>query len=121
MAHLTALASEVSTGNRMLDRLLTGPGFLDSESHPTINLRSQSLVWVPTGWRSLGKLRVKGIEHPIASEFEADVHPTQSHAAIATLTVRTRWVLDSTWITTNRLPTVRRRILLECVVVLDRS
>jgi hypothetical protein len=33
----------------------------------------------------------------------------------------TRWVLDSTWITTQRLPTLSRRIAMSCSVVLDRA
>jgi len=36
IAHLVALANEVSTGNHMLDRLLAGPGFLDIEDYPTL-------------------------------------------------------------------------------------
>jgi polyisoprenoid-binding protein YceI len=77
IAHLVAVANEVSTGNRILDRLLAGPGFLDIEDYPTISLRSQMLVCVPTGWRVVGQLEVKGIEHPIVCELEADLRSAQ--------------------------------------------
>jgi hypothetical protein len=121
IAHLVALANEVSTGNRMLDRLLAGPGFLDIEDYPTISLRSQMLVCVPTGWRVVGQLQVKGIEHPIVCELEADLRSAQPQTSAAAMTLTTRWVLDSTWITTQRLPTLSRRIAMNCSVVLDRA
>ncbi len=122
-AHLVALANDVSTGNRMLDRLLAGPGFLDTEGHPTISLRSQMLVCVPTGWRVVGQLEVKGIERPIVCELQADLRSAQppTAAARAAMILTTRWVLDSTWITTQRLPTLSRRIAMSCSVVLDRA
>jgi hypothetical protein len=116
-----AVANEVSTGNRMLDRLLAGPGFLDIEEYPTISLRSQMLVCVPTGWRVVGQLQVKGSEHPIVCELEADLRSAQPRTAGAAMVVRTHWVLDSTWITTQRLPTLSRRIAMSCSVVLDRA
>ena len=119
-AHLVALANEVSTGNRMLDRLLAGPGFLDIEDYPTLSLRSQMLVCVPTGWRVVGQLQVKGIEHPIVCELEADLRSAQPQTADAAMILTTHWVLDSTWITTQRLPTLSRRIAMGCSVVLDR-
>lgn len=121
IAHLVALATEVSTGNRILDRLLAGPGFLDIEDYPTISLRSQMLVCVPTGWRVVGQLEVKGIEHPIVCELEADLRSAHPQAAAAGMILTTRWVLDSTWITTQRLPTLSRRIAMSCSVVLDRA
>lgn len=123
VAHLVAMANEVRTGNRMLDRLLAGPGFLDIEDHPTISLRSRMLVCVPTGWRVVGQLQVKGIEHPIVCELEADlcsVQP-QTAAAAGTMILTTRWVLDSRWITTQRLPTLSRRISMSCSLVLDHA
>jgi polyisoprenoid-binding protein YceI len=119
IAHLVALANEVSTGNHMLDRLLAGPGFLDIEDYPTISLRSQMLVCVPTGWRVVGQLQVKGVEHPIVCELEADLRSAQPHTFAATMILTTRWVLDSTWITTQRLPTLSRRIAMSCSLVLD--
>jgi polyisoprenoid-binding protein YceI len=78
--HLTAITSEVSTGNRMLDRLLAGPGFLDVEDHPEINFRSQMLVCVPTGWRAIGDLQVKGTDHPIVSSTPTCATRTQETA-----------------------------------------
>jgi len=120
-AHLGALANEVSTGNHMLDRLLAGPGFLDIENYPTISLRSQMLVCVPTGWRVVGQLQVKGIEHPMVCELEADLRSAQPQTSAATMILTTRWVLDSTWITAQRLPTLSRRIAMSCSLVLDHA
>jgi polyisoprenoid-binding protein YceI len=120
-AHLVALANEVSTGNRMLNRLLAGPGFLDIEEYPTISLRSQMLVCVPTGWRVVGQLQVKEVEHPIVCELEADLRSAQPRTAGATMRLTTHWALDSTWITTQRLPTLSRRIAMSSSVVLHRA
>ncbi|MCW2647122.1 MAG: hypothetical protein JWP07_3231 [Pseudonocardiales bacterium] len=118
-AHLTAMTSEVSTGNRMLDRLLAGPGFLDVEDHPEINFRTQMLVCVPTGWRAIGHLQVKGTDHPIVCELDADLrHPKPGEAGV---TLTGRWVLDSTWITSQRIPAMSRRVAMSCSVVLDRA
>jgi polyisoprenoid-binding protein YceI len=120
-AHLVALANEVSTGNRMLDRLLAGPGFLDIEEYPTISLRSQMLVCVPTGWRVVGQLEVKGIEHPIVCELEADLRSSPPPTSAAAIILTTRWVLDSTWITRQRVPMLSRRIAMSCSLVLDHA
>jgi polyisoprenoid-binding protein YceI len=120
-AHLVALANEVSTGNRMLDRLLAGPGFLDIEEYPTISLRSQMLVCVPTGWRVVGQLEVKGIEHPIVCELEADLRSAHPRTSAPAMVLTTRWVLDSTWITRQRVPMLSRRIAMSCSLVLDHA
>jgi polyisoprenoid-binding protein YceI len=120
-AHLVALANQVSTGNRILDRMLAGPGFLDIEDYPTISLRSQMLVCVPTGWRVVGQLQVKGIEHPIVCELEADLRSAQPQTSDAAIILTTRWVLDSTWITTQRLPTLSRRIAMSSSLVLHHA
>jgi polyisoprenoid-binding protein YceI len=53
-ARLTARTSALSTGSALLDRLLTGPGFLDAANFPEIGFRSELLVCVPTGWRAVG-------------------------------------------------------------------
>jgi YceI-like domain len=117
-ALLTALASEVSTGNRMLDRVLAGPSFLDTDSYPAISLRSRSLVRVPTGWRSVGQLEVKGVPRPIACELEPDLRAQQPGPAIA---LKTCWLLESTWITPKRVPMLGRRVAMTCSVVLNRA
>jgi polyisoprenoid-binding protein YceI len=118
-AHLTAMANDVSTGNHMLNQLLAGPGFLDTEVYPTISLRSQMLVCVPTGWRAVGQLLVKGIEHEVVCELEADFR--LKHQGIPSMTLTTRWVLDSAWITRQWVPMLSRRIAMNCSVVLDRA
>jgi hypothetical protein len=66
-------------------------------------------------------LQVKGVEHPIVCELEADLRSAQPQTSGAVMILTTRWVLDSTWITTQRLPTLSRRIAMNCSVVLDRE
>jgi polyisoprenoid-binding protein YceI len=116
-AHLYATTGAVRTGSAMLDRLLAGPGFLDAEAHPHISFRSEMLVCVPTGWRAVGHLRVKGTEHPLVCELDADLRGEQ--AGIAAMTITTRWVIDSNWITAQRVPMLTRRIEMRCTVVLE--
>ena len=65
-ARLAARASAVSTGSPVLDRLLAGPGFLDAAAFREISFRSELLAWVPAGWRAVGRLRVKNVEHELA-------------------------------------------------------
>ena len=69
-ARLAARASAVSTGSPVLDRLLTGPGFLDAGAFPEIIFRSELLAWVPAGWRAVGRLRVKNTEHELACQLD---------------------------------------------------
>ena len=54
-ARLAARTSAVSTGSPVLDRLLAGPAFLDARAFPEISFRSELLVWVPAGWRAVGR------------------------------------------------------------------
>jgi len=118
-AHLYAATSALRTGSAMLDRLLAGPGFLDAETHPDISFRSEMLICVPTGWRAVGHLRVKGAEHPLVCELDADLRDQQQGPAA--MTINTRWVIDSTWITTQRVPMLARRIAMNCSLALEQS
>lgn len=119
VAHLYAATGALHTGSAMLDRLLAGPRFLDSETHPDISFRSETLVCVPTGWRAVGRLRIKGTDHPLVCELEADLHD-QQHASAAT-TIKTRWVIDSTWITTQRVPMLGRRIVMSGSLAVEQT
>jgi len=76
-ACLAARASAVSTGSRVLDRLLAGHRFLDAEAFPQISFRSKLLVWVPAGWRAVGRLQVKNAEHELACQLDLDLADTQ--------------------------------------------
>jgi polyisoprenoid-binding protein YceI len=118
-AHLYGTTGALCTGSAMLDRLLAGPGFHDVEAYPDISFRSEMLVCVPTGWRAVGHLRVKGTEHPLACELDADLRGQQAGAAAMTIT--TRWVIDSSWITAQRVPMLTRRIAMTCSVALERA
>jgi polyisoprenoid-binding protein YceI len=118
-AELVAMTEAISTGHGLIDGLLSSPNFLDAETFPEITFRSELLVRVPTGWRAVGQLHVKGTGYPLACELDVDVRHPRPGAAKMTLT--TRWVLDSTWITTQRVPGLSRRIAMTCSVELDRT
>ena len=62
---LVACTSALATGSGLLDRMLVGSGFLEAEAFPEISFRSEMLVRVPSGWRAVGELEVKGREHPM--------------------------------------------------------
>lgn len=116
-ANLVAAAEAVSTGHGVLDRLATSPGFLHAEHFPQISFQSQALVCVPIGWRAIGQLQVKGTEHPIVCELAADLrhpHPPTTGA----ITITSRWILDSTWVTTQRVPTLSRHVTMRCTLAL---
>jgi polyisoprenoid-binding protein YceI len=118
-AELVAMTGAVRTGHGLIDGLLAGPGFLHAETFPKITFRSELLVQVPTGWRAVGHLRVKGADYPLACEL--DVTPGHLRPEATTIGLTTRWVLDSTWITTGRIPGLSRRIAMTCSVELGRT
>jgi polyisoprenoid-binding protein YceI len=112
-ARLAAKTSAVRTGSAVLDRLLAGPAFLDATAHPEISFRSELLVWVPTGWRAVGRLQVKNSEHELACEFGVQLGDTRS-GGVRRLVIASSWVIDSTWITSQRIPALSRRIAMTC-------
>jgi polyisoprenoid-binding protein YceI len=120
-AHLVARAGAVSTGSIVLDRLLTGPGFLDAGVFPEISFRSEQLACVPAGWRAIGQLQVKGTEHALACQLEVvqasgrDRRP----GAPLRLTIASRWVLDSRWVTSQWVPALSRHIAMTCSAALE--
>ena len=116
-AHLVAAAHALQTDHAMLDRVLLGSGFLDVAAFPKISFRAEQLVRVPTGWRALGQLRIKASEHTVVCEVDADVH--EDHAGGAVVMLNSRWVIDATWITRQRVPGLSRRISMSCAVALE--
>ena len=116
-ACLTARADTLTTGSALLDQLITGPGFLDADVFPEISFQAELLVCVPSGWRAVGQLRVKGAERPLACQL--DVEPGSSRAGGASgMTVTSRWALDSRWVTRQRIPALSRRIVMTCSIAL---
>src|SRR6478735_9010453 len=108
---LAARASAVSTGSPVLDRLLAGPGFLDAGAFPEISFRSELLVWVPAGWRAVGRLRVKNTEHELACQLDLRLGGTRPGGA-PRITIASSWVIDSRWVTSQRIPALGRRIVM---------
>lgn len=117
-AWLTARAGQVSTGSHMLDRQLAGPSFLDAGAFPEISFRSELLAWVPTGWRAVGRLQVKGTEHELACQLDLDRDgeplDDSPHARITS-----SWILDSGWITRHWIPGLSRCIPMTCSFLLE--
>src|SRR6478672_5626658 len=117
-ARLVARASAVSTGSPVLDRLLAGPGFLYAGAFPEISFRSELLVWVPAGWRAVGRLQVKDTEHDLACQLDlhyGDTKPDSSRRVI----IVSSWVIDSRWVTSRRIPGLGRRIVMTCSSFLE--
>ncbi len=103
---LTARTSAISTGSPWLDRLLAGPGFLDAAAFPEIGFRSELLAWVPAGWRAVGRLQVKGAEHEFACRFDLHLDDPQPGRP-PRLKVASSLVIDSQWVTRQRIPCTR--------------
>jgi len=117
-ARLAARPSAVSTGSPLLDRLLTGPGFLDAGAFPEIIFRSELLALVPAGWRAVGRLRVKNIEHELACQLDLRLNGMPLGGS-PRIMVASRWVLDSRWVTTRCVPGLGRRIMMTCSFSLE--
>ena len=117
-ARLAARTSAVSTGSPVLDRVLAGPGFLDARAYPEITFQSDLLVWVPAGWRAVGRLRIKNAEHELACQLDVQ----RGHGRPGSdprLVIACTWVIDSTWITSQRIPALSRRIAMTSSFHLD--
>jgi len=117
-AELVASPAALTTGHGVLDRVLAGPGFLNADNFPEITFRSEVLVCVPTGWRAIGNMHIKGTEHPVVCELAADLRSAHTEGAV---TVTGRWVLDSRWITQQRMPTLNRRVTMACSLALNQA
>jgi len=117
-ARLAARAGAVSTGSPVLDRLLTGPGFLDAGAFPEISFRSGLLVWVPAGWRAVGRLLVKNTEHDLACQLDLDLGGTRPGDP-PRIIIASSWVIDSRWVTTRWVPGLGRRIVMTCSFSLE--
>jgi polyisoprenoid-binding protein YceI len=115
---LAARTSAVSTGSPWLDRLLAGPGFLDAGAFPEISFRSELLAWVPAGWRAVGRLQIKGVEHELASRFDLRLDDPQPGGP-PRLKVASSLVIDSQWVTRQRIPALGRRIVMTCSLFLE--
>jgi polyisoprenoid-binding protein YceI len=106
---LTARTSGVSTGSPVLDRVLAGPAFLEAGAYPEISFQSDLLAQVPSGWRAVGRLRVKNGEHELACEFAVHFGVPEP-GGVSRPVVTCRWVIDSAWIASQRIPALDRRI-----------
>jgi polyisoprenoid-binding protein YceI len=112
-ARLAARTSAISTGSAALDRLLAGPAFLDVTAFPEISFRSELLVWVPAGWRAVGRLQVKNAEHELACQLELR-QGDRTRGGQPRLVIASQWVIDSRWITSQWIPGLSRRVVVTC-------
>jgi polyisoprenoid-binding protein YceI len=117
-AWLAARAGQVSTGSHVLDRQLAGPAFLDAGAFPEISFRSELLAWVPTGWRAVGRLRVKGTEYELACQLDLD-RDSEQPGDSPRVRVISSWILDSRWITRHWIPGMSRCIPMTCSFLLE--
>jgi polyisoprenoid-binding protein YceI len=112
-ARLVARTSAVSTGSTVLDRLLTGPDFLDAGSFPEVTFRSERLAWVPAGWRAVGRLQVKNAEHELACQLDLQVSDPKA-AGGPRIVITSSWVIDSRWVASHWIPALSRHIVMTC-------
>ena len=117
-ARLATRPSAVSTGSPALDRLLAGPRFLDAGAFPEISFRSERLVWVPAGWRAVGRLQVKNTEHALACQLDLDLPGTRPGDP-PRIIIACSWVIDSRWVTRQWIPALSRRIVMKCSSLLE--
>jgi polyisoprenoid-binding protein YceI len=117
---LVASTGQLSTVSPILDKILTGPGFLEAAAFPEISFRSEQLTRVPTGWRAIGQLHVKGVDHELACQLTLGTLHWDDEGT-PRLSAKSHWVLDSTWITGQRIPGLSRRVSITCFVVLEPS
>ena len=117
-ARLAARTSVISTGSPLLDRLLAGPGFLDAGAFPEVTFRSELLAWVPAGWRAVGHLQVKDVEHELACRFDLRLDDLQPGGRPC-VGVAGSWVIDSRWVTRQWIPGLGRRIVMTCSLSLE--
>jgi hypothetical protein len=118
MVWLSASTSAVSTGSPVLDRVLAGPAFLDARACPEIGFQSDLLVRVPAGWRAVGRLQVKNAEHELACQFGVQLDAPRPDG-VRRPVVACRWVIDSSWVTSQRIPALSRGIAMTCSLHLE--
>ena len=85
-----------------------------------MSFRTDLLAQVPTGWRAVGRLQVKNAEHDLACEFGVHLGDARPGGA-PRLVIACDWVIDSTWITSQRIPALSRRIAMSCSFVCTRA
>jgi polyisoprenoid-binding protein YceI len=122
-ALLAARAGEVSTGSPVLDGLLKGPGFLEAGAFPEITFRSELLAFVPGGWRAVGRMTLKGTEHELACQLDLQCGGALRYRPRLDgprhFLIASRWVIDSRWVTGQRIPAISRRIPMTCSFLLE--
>src|SRR6266496_5165978 len=74
--------------------------------------------WVPAGWRAVGRLQVKGAEHELACRFDLRLDDSQP-CGPPRLKVAGSLVIDSQWVTRQRIPALGRRIVMTCSLSLE--
>jgi polyisoprenoid-binding protein YceI len=119
-AYLAARTGAVSTGSPALDMLLAGARFLDAAAFPEISFRSELLAWVPSGWRAVGRLRVKNAEHELACQLDLR-RGEGPHDGMRRVVVASNWVIDSRWITSHWIPGLSRHVVMTCSFSLMRE
>ena len=80
--------------------------------------RPHWLAWVPAGWRAVGLLRIKNVEHELACVLDLDLGDTRPDAPPRVI-IGSSWVIDPRWITSMRIPALARRVVMTCSFSLE--
>jgi hypothetical protein len=70
------------------------------------------------GWRAVGRLQVKGAEHELACRFDLRLDDPQPGGP-SRLKAAGSLVIDSRWVTRQRIPALGRRIVMTCSLSLE--
>ena len=65
-----------------------------------------------------GRLRVKDTEHELACQLDLH-HGDMRPAGPPRIIIASSWVIDSRWITSQRIPALSRRIVMTCSFYLE--
>jgi hypothetical protein len=68
-----------------------------------------------------GQLHVKGTEHALACQLEAAQAPGRDRppGVPPRMTIASLWVLESRWVTSQRIPALSHRIAMTCSAALE--
>jgi hypothetical protein len=80
-------------------------------------MRSELMVVVPTGWRAVGRLQIKGTEYELACQLSVQRGGRPLDGL--SLWIAAQWVIDARWVTRQWIPAMSRRIPMTCSFLLE--
>jgi len=91
---------------------------LDAGAFPQISFWSGRLARVPARRRAVGRLQVKNTGHELACQLDVDLPGTRPGGPPRIIIASSR-VIDSRWVTSQRVPALGRRIAMTCSFSLE--